>query len=122
VRLEGDRLVLGHERGGHAEGLERHRSLIAKTVATVTGHAVEIGLEETGAPRGESKEPRRLNGEADREERLRVYRDKDPSLDAVADAEQGLSRRRRVVPNGFSSRLKKASYITIRRSCAVSSP
>ena len=70
------------------EGLERNRSVIAAAIHAVTGHRVPVSLQEAGAePSGASgREPRRLDDGTDREKRLHHYREKDPALDAAAEA------------------------------------
>jgi DNA polymerase-3 subunit gamma/tau len=80
------RLIVGS--ASHLEGLDRARKGIAAAIHAVTGHTVRIELAgpsepQDGAPRSE---PRRLNDESDREQRLHRYRQKDPSLDAAAEA------------------------------------
>lgn len=88
VSLTGEELTLEvDEAAGHREGLERSRTAIAKAVQSVTGWSVRLVFRE-----GASSEPvgqpdvKRLDDTSDREERLRLYRRKDPSLDAAADA------------------------------------
>jgi len=72
----------------HVEGLERGRKVIAEAIEAVTGHRIAVALREAGSPaaREPTTEPRRLDDGADRESRLRHYREKDPALDAAADA------------------------------------
>jgi hypothetical protein len=54
----------------------------------VVGRSLQLVLREgAGADRPEDEpEPKRLDDTSDREERLRLYRRKDPALDAAADA------------------------------------
>ena len=89
VSVEGDCVTLALSSGEtHLEGLERSRKAIASAIESVTGHHVSLAFrlpDSTPVP-SESSEPRRLNEDRDREERLRVYRSKDPALDAAVDA------------------------------------
>jgi DNA polymerase-3 subunit gamma/tau len=72
----------------HLEGLERSRDLVAEAIADVVGKSVRIVYRTTveqGA-QAQAAEPKRLDRDGDRDERLRRYRAKDGALDAVADA------------------------------------
>ncbi len=86
--LDGEALRLTVADASHMEGLERARKAIAAAIRTVTGHSVEIRfeMEDTAADPGRPAEPRRLNDASDREKRLRLYRQQDPSLDAAAES------------------------------------
>ena len=70
------------------EGLDRNRGVVAGAIEAVTGHRVSVTLQAAGAePAPETaREARRLDRDADREKRLRHYREKDPALDAAAEA------------------------------------
>ncbi len=89
VSVDGDMVTLALSNGDtHLEGLERSRKAIVSAIESVTGHRVSLVFrtaDRTPDP-GRAREPRRLNEEADREERLRLYRSKDPALDAAAEA------------------------------------
>lgn len=72
----------------HLEGLERNRELVARTISAVLGSPVQV-VYQSASRAGEAPGPpetQRLNRDSARDERLRVYREKDPALDAVADA------------------------------------
>jgi len=89
VALDGDELILEvDETAGHREGLERSRAAIARAILTVVGRSLQLVLREGSAAdsQGDEPEPKRLDDTSDREERLRLYRRKDPALDAAADA------------------------------------
>jgi DNA polymerase-3 subunit gamma/tau len=84
-----EEVVLGvAEASAQLEGLERSRKVIAEAIEAVTGHRVAVTLRPAGSPasREAPREPRRLDDGADRESRLRHYREKDPTLDAAAEA------------------------------------
>ena len=72
----------------HLEGLERSRALVARAISAVTGQRVRVvyrtgsGGEGGAAP----AEVQRLDRDADREERLHMFRSRDAALDALADA------------------------------------
>jgi len=71
----------------HLEGLERNRGLIAESIEHITGLKVKslaYKPQEAGSHRTQSEPPARLDRMADREERLRHYRQVDPGLDALA--------------------------------------
>ena len=72
----------------HLEGLERSRDLVAGAIAGVVGKSVRIVYRATAEQRAQppAAEPKRLDRDGDRDERLKHYRAKDGSLDAVADA------------------------------------
>jgi DNA polymerase-3 subunit gamma/tau len=80
------RLTVGS--ASHLEGLDRARKGLAAAIHAVTGHTVRIELDDPTELQGDPtpSEPRRLNEESDREQRLHRYRQKDPSLDAAAEA------------------------------------
>jgi DNA polymerase-3 subunit gamma/tau len=89
VAVEGDRVTLELTDGEtHLEGLERGRGTIASAIRSVTGHRVSLTFRISGGTPNpeEPNEPRRLDEAGDRGERLRLYRSKDPALDAAADA------------------------------------
>ncbi|MBI2403796.1 MAG: DNA polymerase III subunit gamma/tau, partial [Gemmatimonadetes bacterium] len=70
------------------QGLENGRKAIETAVRSVTGASVRVVVRPAGPGAGAAgaPEPRRLNRDLEREERLRRYRAKDPALDAAADA------------------------------------
>ncbi len=71
----------------HLEGLERGRELVATAIREVTGRPATVRYRPVGEGRTAASEaPRRLDRDADRDERLRIYRTRDQSLDAVAEA------------------------------------
>ena len=72
----------------HLEGLERSRDLVVEAIAEVVGKSVRIVYRATAEQRAQAlaAEPKRLDRDGDRDERLRRYRAEDGSLDAVADA------------------------------------
>jgi len=90
VGVEGQRLILEvSDSEVHLEGLEKGREAIESAAAGVFGHPMQVAYRSAGRadPTETSQVPqRRLDRDRDREERLRVYREKDPTLDAVADA------------------------------------
>jgi DNA polymerase-3 subunit gamma/tau len=71
----------------HREGVEHSRAAVESAISQVMGVAARLVVRrpepETAPPGPELK---RLDRQSDREERLRVYRSKDPALDAAADA------------------------------------
>jgi DNA polymerase-3 subunit gamma/tau len=84
--VEGDQVTLEvSDCEVHLEGLERSRDIVAKAVADVTGKAARVAYRPASgeAPPNNAK---RLDRDGDRGERLKGYRAKDPSLDAMADA------------------------------------
>jgi DNA polymerase-3 subunit gamma/tau len=87
--IDGDRVTLEVQEGeAHLEGLERSRQVIQTAIETLTGRRVVLDFRPAGTESTESdnSDPRRLDEHGDREERLRLYRSKDPALDAAADA------------------------------------
>ncbi len=90
--LEGDTLVLAVSGSEvHLQGLEEGRRAIEAAVRDVLGAPwrVVVRSGEPAAGRGEPAEgqgPKRLNRDAERQERLKHYRGKDAALDAAADA------------------------------------
>jgi len=72
----------------HLQGLENGRKAIETAVLSVTGASVRVVVRPAapGVGAGGAGEPRRLNRDREREERLQRYRAKDPALDAAADA------------------------------------
>jgi hypothetical protein len=72
----------------HLEGLERHRAFVADAISHVVGTTVHVTYESGSASdnRATPAEPERLDHNKDREARLKHYRQKDPALDAVAEA------------------------------------
>lgn len=85
--VEGDQVTLEvSECGVHLEGLERSRDVVAKAIDEVTGRRARVVYRPASGDAPQQNNARRLNREGDRDERLKGYRAKDPSLDAMADA------------------------------------
>lgn len=85
VAVTGGELVVEADSDVHRAGLERGRGVVESAVAAVLGASLRLMVRAAGG--GESgDEPRRLNQQTDREERLRSRRARDPALDSVADA------------------------------------
>jgi DNA polymerase-3 subunit gamma/tau len=72
----------------HLEGLERSRDLLAAAIGEVLGKQARIGYRPAAAAveAPPLEEPRRLDRDGDREQRLKQYRSQDAALDAMADA------------------------------------
>jgi hypothetical protein len=81
----------------HREGVEQSRAVVEDALSQVSGALTRLvvrtatlprsgGEPGAGSGRPDATEPRRLDRQGDREERLRVYRAKDPALDAAVDA------------------------------------
>ncbi len=72
----------------HLEGLERGRSSIEKAIRdTLSSSSVRVQFKSAGdSGQVESGPPRRLDRGAEQQERLKQYRDRDPALDAIAEA------------------------------------
>ena len=75
----------------HRQGIEQGRTAIEGAIAQVMGLAavrlvVRSPADAAPGPEASAPESKRLDRQGDREERLRAYRAKDPSLDAAADA------------------------------------
>jgi DNA polymerase-3 subunit gamma/tau len=87
-RVEGDAVHLRVPDPTQVEGLERARRGVASAIQAVTGHKVTVALDAPPAKPGAqaAPAPKRLNDDSDREKRLEMYRQKDPALDAAADA------------------------------------
>jgi hypothetical protein len=70
--------------------VEKKRAEIEAAIAAVAGAVVRVVLRPPGAPTAETARPggapRRLDQQAERDQRLAAYRSKDQALDAVADA------------------------------------
>jgi len=85
---DGTLTLLVSESSVHLEGLELNKSFVAEKISSVVGGRVHVAYQ--SAPKADAvpspPEPQRLDRETDREARLRHYRQKDPALDAVADA------------------------------------
>lgn len=88
VALDGDELVV--EVGGraaHVEGLARSSAVVAAAIEAVVGRRVRPTFRSAGSkPSAAVPQARRLDHAADRERRLQLYREKDPALDAAAEA------------------------------------
>ena len=72
----------------HMDGLDRSRGMIASSIAGILGvDAVRVECRgATAEPGPRSNVPERLDHDADRKERLRHFRSKDPKLDTIAEA------------------------------------
>ena len=83
------RVVLGvsPEDELHLEGLSRGTGAIAEAIEAATGYAVRVTVQvaEPGVEGPTAPPPRRLDPASDKVERLKAYRQKDQTLDAVAD-------------------------------------
>ncbi len=63
---------------------DQARRILAEAIAEVVGRRLGVVVRTARSGRGPS-EPRRLDTRAEREERLRAYRKRDPALDAAAE-------------------------------------
>ncbi len=70
----------------HLEGLERSRDLVVEAIGEVTGKRAQVVYRPAAGEVAPQNNARRLDRGADRDERLKAYRAKDASLDALADA------------------------------------
>jgi DNA polymerase-3 subunit gamma/tau len=71
----------------HLGGLQQSSRLIADAIQSVTGWNMRVTCRPAGEGRsGGESEPRRLDRATDQDKRLRALRDKDPTLDTVAEA------------------------------------
>jgi len=70
----------------HVEGIERQREAVAQLLAPYALEPVRIKLEGAGTRERGAARPPRLTEDASREERLKVLRARDPSLNAAVDA------------------------------------
>jgi len=72
----------------HLEGLERGRPTVEKAIRdTLSSSPVRVQFKSAGdSGQRELGPPRRLDRNAEQQERLRQYREKDPALDAIAEA------------------------------------
>ena len=74
----------------HRQGVEQGRTAVEGAISQVMGVVARLVVRSpaAGPDRAEAREPqtRRLDQQSDRDERLRLYRAKDPALDAAADA------------------------------------
>jgi DNA polymerase-3 subunit gamma/tau len=89
IAVRGDVIVLGVTQCDvHMEGLRRSVGLIEEVIAEVSGVGrVKVQYRpQDGDTSMESDPPQRLNRESEQAERLRRYRQKDPTLDAIAEA------------------------------------
>jgi DNA polymerase-3 subunit gamma/tau len=88
IGVDGDAVGLSVADPTQLEGLERAKPGIASAIEAETGHKVTLTFQASDRPGGtpQAATPRRLDGGSDREKRLEVYRQKDPALDAAADA------------------------------------
>ena len=89
VAVLGDSVVLEvTDSEVHLEGLERSRDLIADAISSVVAQPVKLTYRPAAGPLADTvaEQPRRLSRQTDRDERLKQYRAKDPTLDAVAEA------------------------------------
>jgi hypothetical protein len=88
VSLDGDTVTVVLANGEtHLEGLERSRKAIVAAIESVTGHRVSLVFRPAAdaSEPGGSNEARRLDEAGDRDERLKLYRSKDPALDVAAE-------------------------------------
>jgi isopropylmalate/homocitrate/citramalate synthase len=85
VAVAGGELVVEADSEVHRSGLERGRRVVESAAAAVLGAGVRLVVRAAGGAQS-GEEPRRLNQQTDREERLRSRRARDPALDTVADA------------------------------------
>jgi hypothetical protein len=72
----------------HLEGLTRSRSIVQAAIESVL-ECGSVRVEyrpQNNSPAVAADAPQRLNRERDQEEQLRRYRDRDPALDAIANA------------------------------------
>jgi DNA polymerase-3 subunit gamma/tau len=89
VALDGDELVIEVAgSGAHVEGLARSSTVVAAAIEAVVGRMVRATFRSAGSEPSTRATPqvRRLDDATDRERRLRLYREKDPALDAAAEA------------------------------------
>jgi len=89
VSLEGGAVVVeGASSEVHLAGLASGKKVLREAIEAVTGQAVEVVVRARSRPQESAaeQEPRRLNADREREERLRRYRAKDPGLDAAVEA------------------------------------
>jgi DNA polymerase-3 subunit gamma/tau len=90
VAVDGDVVVLEVTQCEvHLEGLRRSVGLIEEVIAEVLGVGkvkVEYRPQDGDASTESSDPPQRLNRDSEQAERLRRYRQKDPALDAIAEA------------------------------------
>ncbi len=85
---DGGTVVLAvRDSGGLLDGLRQNEAVIAEAIRHATGADVRVTCRAAGAdPESTPAAPPRLDRDRDREERLRAYRAKDPTLDVVAEA------------------------------------
>ena len=90
VAVDGDVIVLQVTQCEvHLEGLRRSVGLIEEVIAEVAGVSrvkVEYRPKDGDASPESTDPPQRLNHDSEQAERLRNYRQKDPALDAIAEA------------------------------------
>jgi DNA polymerase-3 subunit gamma/tau len=89
LSADGVNVVLAvSDSGGLLEGLRQYDTVIAEAIRQATGADVRVTCRAAGADteRTPPASPQRLDRDRDREERLRGYRAKDPTLDVVAEA------------------------------------
>jgi len=88
--IEGTTVTLAvSESEVHLEGLERSRAEVETGLSAVFGarlRVVFLAVRSGTESPPKAGEPRRLDQQADRGERLKAYRAKDQALDAMADA------------------------------------
>lgn len=86
--LEGEELVIDVGGGdAHVDGLARSSVDVSRAIETVIGQRVRTTFRSAESPSTTSTPPgRRLDDSTDRERRLQHYREKDPALDAAAEA------------------------------------
>lgn len=91
ARIADDTLVVLVPDAAQREGVERARQAVMAAVESVLGRKLAVTFETTPTEGEDLESPegqdsRRLDEKSDRAERLRRYRAKDPTLDAMADA------------------------------------
>jgi hypothetical protein len=84
--LRGDELVLAvTDSAIHLEGLERNRAEVEAGLAAVFGARLRVSYGSAPGAPARPSQGRRLDQQADRDQRLKAYRAKDQALDAIAE-------------------------------------
>jgi DNA polymerase III gamma/tau subunit len=89
LEVAGDSVVLQvSDSAVHFEGLERSRRKVEEVIGEVLGVSpVRVEYRsDCGAANANSATPKRLDRNADQQERLRLRRERNPALDAIAEA------------------------------------
>jgi hypothetical protein len=88
VDVRGDAVIVHVAEGSvHRQGLEAKRKFVDETLVAVFGRPLRLAFDD--APRdapAPATPSRRLDPQAEKTQRLKGYRAKDPTLDAVAEA------------------------------------